>query len=409
VNWGEIAEQTAGQRIVFAIDIAKDDFVGTLMREDRTPIKTLKWTHPRQTGDLVTHLLKTFDLVLFEVVMEPSGTYGDALRGLFVEAGVRVFRISPKRVHDAAELYDGVPSMHDAKAAYLIARLHLDGVSQRWQEPSKLRRALSAQLGLLEMYRARHQRSLNRLEALLSRHWPEGIRLLEVGSATLLKLVATYGDAKSVATHAEEAEALMRRTGRVGLKQEKIEQMLESARDTVGVPCIEAERLALQLLAQDMIETRERLRQVEIALERQVEADPVLEQMAGVVGKTTSAVLLSSQGALQAYANANSYLKSLGLNLKERSSGKHKGQLKITKRGPAVARRYLYFAALRWIKLDARIRHWYLRKVARDGGLKSKAVIAVMRKLTKALWHVAQGEQFDPGKLFNNKIQTTAA
>ena len=151
VNWEEIAEQTVGQRIVFAIDIAKDDFVGTLMKMDRTPIKTLKWTHPRQTGKLVTHLLKTFDLVLFEVVMEPSGTYGDALRGLFVKAGVRVFRISPKRVHDAAELYDGVPSMHDAKAAYLIARLHLDGVSQRWQQPSKLRRALSAQLGLLEL------------------------------------------------------------------------------------------------------------------------------------------------------------------------------------------------------------------------------------------------------------------
>ena len=283
VNWVEIEEQTAGQRIVFAIDIAKDNLVGTLMRVDRTPIKTLKWTHPRQTGELVKQLEKSFDSARFEVVMEPSGTYGDALRGLFVNAGVRVFRISPKRVHDAAELYDGVPSLHDAKAAYLIARLHLDGVSQRWQEPSKRRRALSAQLGLLEMYRARYQRSLNRLEALLSRHWPEGIRLLEVGSATLLKLVATYGDAKTVAIHAEEAEELMRRTGRVGLRQEKIEQMLESARDTVGMPCIEAERLALQLLAQDMIETREKLRQVEIGLERQVEADPVLKQMVSVV------------------------------------------------------------------------------------------------------------------------------
>ncbi len=30
------------------------------------------------------------------------------------------------------------------------------------------------------------------------------------------------------------------------------------------------------------------------------------------------------------YPNPHSYLKALGLNLKERSSGKHKGQLKIT-------------------------------------------------------------------------------
>ncbi|MCP4282852.1 MAG: IS110 family transposase [Gammaproteobacteria bacterium] len=409
VNWAAIAEHSAGQGIVFAVDVAKEDFVGTLMSADRIQIKTLKWTHPQQTQALVAHVVNTFDPACLEVAMEPSGTYGDALRRLLVNAGVSVFRISPKRVHDAAELYDGVPSLHDAKAAYLIARLHLDGVSQPWHEPSEQRRSLSAQLGLLEMYRERHQRSLSRLEALLSRHWPEVIRQIDVGSATLLKLIATYGDAKSVVSHAEEAEGPMRRTGRVGLRQEKIEQVLESARHTVGVPCIEVERHVLQVLAQDMVDTREALRQVEKALESQVEADPTLERMAAVVGKTTSAVLLSCQETPQAFADANSYLKSLGLNLKERSSGKHKGQLKITKRGPGVARRYLYFAALRWIQRDAGIQQWYQRKVARDGGLKSKAIIAVMRKLTKALWHVARGECFDASKLFNNKALTMAA
>ncbi len=116
-----------------------------------------------------------------------------------------------------------------------------------------------------------------------------------------------------------------------------------------------------------------------------------------------------SQEAPQAYDNAASYLKSLGLNLKERSSGKHKGQLKITKRGPGVARRYLFFAALRWIKHDAGVRQWVERKAARDGGHKGKAIIAVMRKLTKALWHVAQGTRFDPAKLFKNEASTTTA
>ncbi len=31
--------------------------------------------------------------------------------------GIALYRVSPKRVHDAAEVYDGVPSLHDAKAA----------------------------------------------------------------------------------------------------------------------------------------------------------------------------------------------------------------------------------------------------------------------------------------------------
>jgi transposase len=91
----------------------------------------------------------------------------------------------------------------------------------------------------------------------------------------------------------------------------------------------------------------------------------------------------------------------MGLNLKERSSGKHKGQLKITKRGPGVARYYLYYAVLRWINKDPVIQSWYQRKVQRDGGLKGKAIVALMRKFAKALWYVAQGAPFDPRKLVN--------
>jgi transposase len=63
------------------------------------------------------------------------------------------------------------------------------------------------------------------------------------------------------------------------------------------------------------------------------------------------------------YACARSYQKALGLNLKEKSSGRHVGQLKITKRGSAVARKYLYFAALRLIQSHPVVKAWYKNKV----------------------------------------------
>jgi transposase len=91
----------------------------------------------------------------------------------------------------------------------------------------------------------------------------------------------------------------------------------------------------------------------------------------------------------------------LGLNLKEKSSGKHQGQLKITKRGPGLARKYLYLAALRLIQNDPIVQCWYQRKVQRDGGHKGKAIVAIMRKLAKSLWHVARGRAFDSQALFN--------
>ena len=103
----------------------------------------VKWVHPQETMALLAHLSALAQVAQVEVVMEPSGTYGDALRWQLTRRGLGVWRMGPKRVHDAAEVYDGVPSLHDAKAAYLIGRLHWQGVSRPWREADAERRDCS--------------------------------------------------------------------------------------------------------------------------------------------------------------------------------------------------------------------------------------------------------------------------
>jgi hypothetical protein len=88
------------------------------------------------------------------------------------------------------------------------------------------------------------------------------------------------------------------------------------------------------------------------------------------------------------------------LNLKEQSSGKHQGKLKITKRGPSLARRWLFFAALRIVQ-QSPVRKWYEAKKAKDQDRGIGAVVAVMRKLCLALYSVAvRGEAFSLDRLF---------
>ena len=41
--------------------------------------------------------------------------------------GMEVHQMSAKHVHDACEVYDGVPSLHDAKAAQVIEPCILKG------------------------------------------------------------------------------------------------------------------------------------------------------------------------------------------------------------------------------------------------------------------------------------------
>ncbi len=409
VNWERIGAQTEGQRIIFGVDVAKEDFFAVLMNADHSVIETLKWAHPQQTRELVAHLLDDLKGAQLEVAMEPSGTYGDALRGYLSERGVSVYQVSPKRVHDVAEVYDGVPSLHDAKAAYLIGRLHLQGVSKPWPALSEARRDQQALVAELDLFASERQRNLNRLEAALSRHWPELGHILDFKLISVLTLIGEYGSAQEVAAHRSEAQQLLQRIGRSQLDADKVQHVLNSSATTLGIPCTEGERYFLQMLGRELMRSHRRVQAIEHRIAHAVAADPLLKHMATVIGKTTSVVLGATVGSPVEYPNPHSYLKALGLNLKERSSGKHKGQLRITKRGPGQARRYLYFAALRWLYRDRVIGAWYQNKVKRDGNRKGKAIVAIMRKLVLALWHVAQGEVFDSRKLFNTQTLGLAA
>lgn len=407
VNWEELRERVAGERLVLAVDVAKKDFFVALMKTDHTVLKTIRWCHPHQSRDLLEQL-SGLGAQALEAVLEPTGTYGDALRYQLSTLGAQIYRVSPKRVHDAAEVFDGVPSVHDAKAAYLIGRLHLDGVSQPWRESGERRRNLRADLTRLELTQERYHRALNRLEAQLARHWPEAPYWVSLQSVSLLQLLAEHGDPALVAAEPEWADQRLREIGGHWLKPEKREGLLHSASETVGVPMFAAERELIRGLAQEILEAREHSGKLERHLSRQVEQNPALTRVAQAVGKTSAVVLYCSLGAASDYANAASYLKAAGLNLKERSSGKHQGKLKLTKRGPGVARYYLYFAALRLVARPGPARDWYQAKSAQSGSPKGKLITALVRKLAKALWHVAQGSRFDPAKLFESRAQSRA-
>lgn len=334
--------------------------------------------------------------------MEPSGVYGDPLHWLLDKAGIAVFRVNPKRSHDAAEVYDGVPSLHDAKSATIVARLHLDGASEPWPLRSDSDRAMAAAVQIYGLHHKQFLRHRNQLEALTARHWPEVTHILDLDSATLLELLIEFGGPEQVAKRSDDARQLMQRVGGRLLAAAKVEAIVASAQSTVGMPPIDAERVLTQQIAQEARRNQKAVNKHKRRVERLTQAATVTDRLQPVVGKLTSAVLVVSAGDPTVYPSASAYIKALGLNLKEKSSGKQSGQLKITKRGPSLARLYLYLAALRLIQNDAVTRAWYRKKVDRQGGkLKTKAIVAVMRKLAKGLWHVAHGSPFDTTKLFD--------
>lgn len=399
VAMAALKEQVHGQRVVLGVDVAKTTMYGTLLNEAREVLGRWKWRQPGETRELVG-LLQSLPAVV-EVVLEPTGSYGDPLRWHLERAGIAVYRASPKRCKDYSEVFDGVPSQHDPKSAIVLARLHLEGFTQRWVGSSEAQRAVETAVREVDIYDDQYHRNLNRVEGQLARHWPELTQVLSMDSATLSALLAEYGDRAQVAADPEGASRLMRRVGGNFLKLTKIQAVIELASQSVGVPMTQAERHLMRTVAREVQRNRQERQRAAKRLKVLARRMPSVVALQPAWGETTAAVLVTEVGEPRSFETSSSYVKAFGLNLKVRSSGRYKGQLRITKRGSSVARRWLYMLALRKVQRDSVIRAWYQKKVARDGGIKMKALIAIMRKLAAAMWHVARGAEFDSKKLFD--------
>jgi transposase len=404
VDIAALAQEIRSGRLVVAIDVAKVDMVAAFTDGVPGPprvLATVAWRNPTDNGELLALLeaARAAGLAV-QAVMESSGTYGDVLRQQLVDRGFPVFRVSGKQTFDAREVYDGVPSVHDAKSAGIIAKLHLDGQSSRWVAPTDDKRRLQASIMQMDLHHDHHLRLVHKLEAYLARHWPEISALLELTSATLLAVLGRIGGPADVARDTEAARRLMRGTSHGLMSDEKIGAVMHAATSTAGVGMLEEERAALMLLASEAHRSLRAFKEAKARVEA-LSAEGPARAIAPVVGRTTAAVLVAEVGDGREFGSVGAYLKAFGLNLKERSSGTHKGRLKLTKRGPSRARQYLWLATCRWLQKDHVARAWYEAKVVRDGGRRAKAVTALMRKLVKALFHVARGAPLDSNKLFD--------
>jgi transposase len=333
--------------------------------------------------------------------MEPTGTYGDALRQALERASVVVHRVSPKMASDYAEVFDGVPSQHDGKDGAVIAELAAQRKSLPWPlpTPTAVEQELTFQVNWMDGQRRQMQLWCGRVEGLLSRHWPEATRLLPLGSVTLLHCLAEYGGPHGLAT-APNALERVQGWGRHFLTAAKAQALVDSARQTVGVSMGRWQEEELRRSAQQIQQCQGQVRQSRRRLRALTFDHAAIRAMGDVVGVPTACVLWVELGDPSGYHCGPAYRKAMGLNLAERSSGQLQGKLRISKRGSSKVRRWLYLAALRWVNREP-VHSWYVQQKAQRRGEGKPAVVAVMRKLALALYHVGgRGEVFDRELLY---------
>lgn len=385
--------------VTVAVDAAKTKFVAAVSCGQQRVL--VRWEHPRQSEIWLTLLDRLRELGHEpSVVMEPTGTYGDALRHQLYVRRMAVYRVQPKHVHDGAELFDGVPSSHDAKAAAMIEWLHAQGRSARWVPKAQTERQLRGWVELREVHAKPLEQLRGRLEALLARYFPELEQVVDVDCRSVLKLLAQMPSPTAIAAESDAVTKLLWSASRGRIGTQRVAALLQAASRSLGVAMLPSEENLLAAIAREMVRHLDELKQIDEAIAGAVDEVAELSAMRQTLGAVTTAVIVAHTGSPAEYGSAGAFEKACGLNLKERSSGNHQGRLGLTKRGPSIVRRYLYLAALRLIREDPVVVAWYQRRRS-YGQSKLKAVVAVMRKLARALVHLARGEPWDPSKLFD--------
>jgi len=399
--------------IIVGIDVAKDTHYARII--DHRGIDLMKPVKVHNTIDgfesLVAKIGKmqakhNSDQVI--IGMEPSGHYWRAL-GWYLkvhESAPILVGVNPYHTKQAKELDDNSQTKSDPKDAQVIAYLIREG---RFYD-TYLPEAEYADLRQLNTERQRLMKQVSRtnntLIAQMDEFFPEYSNVWgNVTCPTSLELLKTYAFPSDImSAPKEELLEDIKKASRGKEGSKLMGEMINAASRSVGVEeGLGVVRVRILNLIDELVYFRGKKAAIESEMESvmsTLQLGEVLQSMLGV-GTIISAGFLGEVGDVFRFENWKQVRNLAGLNLVENSSGKHKGNTKISKRGRPYLRHILYMAgesgSINNPEMNAFYR--YLRDRKNNPLTPDQAYVATGLKVMRILFHLAKsGESYDPSK-----------
>jgi len=404
VSWQKLQQKRAAIKpdtLVIGVDIGKYEHVVRALFPGGRFSSPLAISTDRsgfeRLLDQVRHWQQESDCHEVTVGMESTGVYWMSLVYWLEERGIRVVQVSTLHVHQSKEMLDNSPAKTDGKDALLIADLVAQGKYLSFVLPRGVHAELRQLVALRDRLAGERTSRLVQLQVVASSLFPEfGGVYHDFAAKTARRVLRCFPTPAEVLKVTPERMARrVRSGGRVYIKAGQLAALRRLAVDSVGV--VEGSGAATLALLDSLTEldrVEARLAKVEellAELTAQVDEARYLMSFHGI-GVVTAATILGETGGLGRYDSAAAVLKLAGLDLYEISSGIHKGQRRISKRGRSRLRRALYFAALHHTVPGTPLYDDYRRMVDR-GVPKMKAVVALSCRLTRLLYALARDQR----------------
>ena len=375
--------------LLVTVDIGKVMNMGYYRCPNGTEIKPFEFFNTgrgfNKFWQCISKASHTHNLRDIVVGFESTGSYAEPLIHYLRRREVKLVQVNPMHTKRLKELQGNSPNKTDKKDPKVIADIielgHALSVIVPQGVSAELRRLIHAREKRIVM----RTEILNQLEALMASIFPEFSKVMKgLISKSAHHFLFTYKTPeKMAALGLQELTLILRQTSRGKLGEDRARELHEAAKTSIG---IEEGRESILFEVNNIFTMIESFNNYINELERKIsdylKEIPYSKYILSIkgIGDITAAGLIGEVGDFRQFKTIEKIQKLAGLNLFEISSGKHKGQRRISKRGRPLMRKLLYFAALNVVRKGG-ILHEQYQTFLKRGVLKMKALIAVARKL----------------------------
>jgi transposase len=354
----------------------------------------------------LSQLLDSKRLSKLIVGMEPTGHYWLSLANWLSKKNIEVVLVNPHLVKRNKENRDNTQSKSDIKDALIIADMVKNGYYSFIRKKSEDFERLRILMANRDVVVKRLVSTKNQIHRWVNIVFPELQQVFKdvtcKGAIATLRSFPTPADIRDIQPQdiINQWKKLMKRQG--GLR--KAELLIELAKTSVGTDqALDAHKLHLRQLLEEYDLATTQLEDLECEVNKILDQLPLAKKILKIKGISPImlAGILGESGDLSGFSHGNALLRHAGLHLSEASSGKWKGQIKLSKRGRSRLRRFLFMTTINLVSNNPDFKTIHSINVKEKKYKKMKSIMKLCGKLARVLVGIARnGSEYIPEKLY---------
>lgn len=342
--------------------------------------------------------------------LEPTGRYWFCLEAWMISNGISVVQVNPYALKQTKELEDNCQRKDDRKDSKLIANLVKDG---NYGMPY-LPEGLYADLRRLSMLRDQltedRIRNTNRLHREMKIYFPEYMDAFgKLDGAFALEVLKVAPFPKGILKiGADGLKEIWHKAKLRGRGYSRAERIVRYAKESIGLKSgTDGGRRAVKIIAGQIVSLSELLDEAEAEIHQKFREIPYAENILEIrgVGENILSGILAEMGDITRFDDAKEIQKLSGLGLVAYSSGKHKGETRISHRGRKRLR-YWLFQAARSSAAHAgkyKVLHEYYTTRKENPLKKLQSLMAIACKILRGIFTILRtGCRYAPARILND-------